>query len=439
MIYSHTITPRLHYITRFILGEITDIPFQITTDIKEYNDFIGAKINYSHQQIDHTEIWIKPAELLFEKDINEQTITCESKNGYKIFYSTGGDLGFDIFAASFYLISRYEEYLPHIEDMYGRYAHENSLAYREGFLHQPLVNIWLKDFRLLFAERFPLLPLRNPRFVFIPTYDIDMAWSYKHKGFIRNTGGLVKDLVKGNLRDVKDRLAVLANFKDDPYASFEWLHKLHEAYRLQPVYFFLMALDNGLYDKNINPGLPAMQLLIKRHAERYLLGIHPSWKSKDNKVCITAEKEILENIIHQKIIYSRQHYVRFHLPGTYRLLQEIKIKHDYSMGYGSINGFRASVASPYIWYDLEKEQQTNLLLHPFCFMDANAFYEQHLSPEDALNELRSFTQQLQQYGGSLITIWHNNFLGTDPLFKGWKEIYQQWITEIKGDVNPQTI
>ena len=109
------------------------------------------------------------------------------------------------------------------------------------------------------------------------------------------------------------------------------------------------------------------------------------------------------------------------------------------MGYGSINGFRASVASPYIWYDLEKEQQTNLLLHPFCFMDANAFYEQHLSPEDALNELRSFTQQLQQYGGTLITIWHNNFLGTDPKFKGWKEIYQQWITEMKRDVNPQTI
>ena len=439
MIYSHTITPRLLYITRFILGEITDIPFQITTDIKEYTDFIGAKINYSQQQIDQTEIWIKPAALLFETNIKEHIISCEIKNGYKIFYNTGGDLDFDIFAASFYLISRYEEYLPHIEDMYGRYAHENSLAYREGFLHQPLVNIWLKDFRLLFAERFPSLVLRNPRFAFIPTYDIDMAWSYKHKGFIRNTGGLVKDLVKGNLPGVKDRLAVLANLKDDPYASFEWLHKLHEAYRLQPVYFFLMALDNGLYDKNINPGLPAMQLLIKKHAERYLLGIHPSWKSNDDIKYVSAEKEILENIIQQKIIYSRQHYLRFRLPRTFRQLISAGIKHDYSMGYGSINGFRASVASPYVWYDLEKEQQTDLLLHPFCFMDANAFYEQKFSPTDALYELRSFTQQLQQYGGSLITIWHNNFLGTDPKFKGWKEIYQQWITEIKGDINPQTI
>ena len=102
------------------------------------------------------------------------------------------------------------------------------------------------------------------------------------------------------------------------------------------------------------------------------------------------------------------------------------------MGYRSINGFRASIASPYVWYDLEKEQPTDLLLHPFCFMDANAFYEQRLTSDNALNELRLFSKQIQQYGGTLITIWHNNFLGTDPSYKGWKEVYQQWISEIKN-------
>ena len=432
LIYSHTITPRLLYITRFILGEITDIPFQITRDISEYTGFTGAKINYSPQQIDQTEIWIKPAALLFETNIIEQEISCQIKNDYKTFYNTGGDLGFDLFAASFYLVTRYEEYLPYIEDMYGRFAHENSLAFREGFLHQPLVNIWMKEFRMLFAERFPSLQLRHPRFNFIPTYDIDMAWSYKHKGFIRNSGGLLKDVVKGNLSAVKDRLSVLANLKDDPYASFEWLHKMHEVNRLQPVYFFLMAKANGRYDKNIDPGLPAMQLLIQQQAERYLVGIHPSWQSSNDISCLNTEKEILESIIHQKIIYSRQHYLRFHLPHTFRQLMSVGIKHDYSMGYGSINGFRASIASPYVWYDLEKDQPTDLLLHPFCFMDANAFYEQRLTSDNALNELRLFSKQIQQYGGTLITIWHNNFLGTDPSYKGWKEVYQQWISEIKN-------
>ena len=60
---------------------------------------------------------------------------------------------------------------------------------------------------------------------------------------------------------------------------------------------------------------------------------------------------------------------------------------DYSMGYGSINGFRASVASSFYWYDLEKERQTNLRIHPFCFMDANSFYEQRQDPQQTFEEL----------------------------------------------------
>jgi hypothetical protein len=53
------------------------------------------------------------------------------------------------------------------------------------------------------------------------------------------------------------------------------------------------------------------------------------------------------------------------LPETFRHLLDTGIQEDFSMGYGSINGFRASVASPFYWYDLEKEQTTYLLLYPF--------------------------------------------------------------------------
>ncbi len=63
-----------------------------------------------------------------------KTIECFDINFHKAFFETSGDFPFDIFAASFYLLSRYEEYLPHEKDMYGRYAHTNSLAFREHFL-----------------------------------------------------------------------------------------------------------------------------------------------------------------------------------------------------------------------------------------------------------------------------------------------------------------
>jgi len=129
----------------------------------------------------------------------------------------------------------------------------------------------------------------------------------------------------------------------------------------------------------------------------------------------------------KRIHSSRQHFIRFTLPQTYRQLIELGIDSDFSMGYGSINGFRASVASPFYWYDLEREEQTQLLLYPFCFMEANSFYEQKLSAQQALEELKHYLEVVRSVNGTLITIWHNSFLGTAQQFKGWREVYEKFI------------
>lgn len=100
------------------------------------------------------------------------------------------------------------------------------------------------------------------------------------------------------------------------------------------------------------------------------------------------------------------------------------------MGYGSINGFRASVASLFYWYDLEKEETTYLLLYPFCYMEANSFHEQQQTPQQAFDEMRHYYARVKAVNGILITIWHNTFLGTDELFKGWRDVYAQFVREI---------
>ena len=99
------------------------------------------------------------------------------------------------------------------------------------------------------------------------------------------------------------------------------------------------------------------------------------------------------------------------------------------MGYGSINGFRASVASSFYWYDLEKEEATTLRLFPFCFMDANSFYEQKYTAQQAMEELLNYYRIIKKVNGLMITIWHNNFLGTDKLLAGWKEVYEVFLKE----------
>ena len=100
------------------------------------------------------------------------------------------------------------------------------------------------------------------------------------------------------------------------------------------------------------------------------------------------------------------------------------------MGYGSINGFRASVASPFYWYDLGKEQTTYLLLYPFCYMEANSFHEQKFTSEQALEEMRHYNNEVKKVNGTLITIWHNTFLGTEEKFKGWRECYKKFFDQV---------
>jgi hypothetical protein len=430
IIYANRITPRLQYVTDFIGQEITGQPFQLTTDEFFFNAFNGPKINYGYEPISSDELLIVNYPLLFENSIKKQNISCFKLNDFPAFFKSEGDYPFDIFSAVFYLLSRYEEYLPHKKDMYGRYAHENSLAFKEGFLNIPLVNTWIEDFKKALKKKFSTLSLQPSAFNFQPTYDIDEAFAFKNKELSKIGGGLARSLVKGEWAIVNKRLRVIRGKTNDPYDAYEWMDKLHERNNLKPLYFFHVATEKGKYDKNIPPSHPAMKQLIKQHAEKYSIGIHPSWASGDNENLLGNEIETLETATGKKITASRQHYIRFTFPHTFRRLIAAGITDDHSMGYGSINGFRASVASSFYWYDLKKEEQTNLLLHPFCFMEANSFFEQKYLPQRAYEEMMHYYNVVKAVNGTLITIWHNNFLGTYPTFRGWRDVYEALIRQV---------
>ncbi len=425
---SHT-TPRLQYIVEFISRELFDEAIVITSDKKKFTESKEPKLNYSDTEFSDAEFYIKPVSLLFEKDIKQQSIHCFELNYRKAFFQTQGDFHFDIFAACFYHLSRYEEYLPHEKDEYDRYAHINSLAYKENFLDQPLINIWLQELKQALVKKFPGIIFRRASFKFIPTYDIDVAYSYLHKGWKRNIGGLLKSVRINDWQAVKERISVWRKKRRDPYDAYEWLDSLHLYCRVKPYYFFLVSKEQKGYDKNISPASNAFQDLIQYHASGYKIGIHPSWQSGDDEALLKEEMEWLEYIADKKIIHSRQHYIRLSLPETYRRLINAGVEKDFSMGYGSINGFRASVASSFFWYDLEKEQQTQLQIFPFCFMDANSFYEQKLTAQQTMTELLSYYTAIKKVNGLMVTIWHNHFLGTDSKFKGWREVYEVFLKE----------
>jgi hypothetical protein len=426
LLYCHTITPRVKYIADFI-SQYFKHPFQVTANEQAYIATSGPRINYSHQRYSPEEIYIKPCPILSESEKRRFHIHTIEHKHYKAFFETDGDMRFDLFGAMFYLLSRYEEYLPHQKDMYGRFAHQSSVAYREEFLHLPLINIWLEDFRELCTQKFPDLQFTPARFEFEPTYDIDIAWCHKHKTFKENFGGIMQAILQGKWGTARKHIRVLKGKIEDPYDAYEWMDDLHERFDLHPIYFILVSAEKGRHDHNIDIHNPDFQRLVHSIATKNKVGLHPSWASSDHRNFLAREKMYLEKVTNQHIHISRQHYIRMFMPYTYQFLIENGITHEYSMGYGSINGFRASVAMPFYWYDLEREEKTNLLVHPFCFKDSNAYYEQNLSAQEALQELLQFYTTIKSVNGTMCTLWHNQFLGTADEFKGWRDTYENFI------------
>lgn len=431
LLYTDQITPRLQYITAFFSTALFTNGLELTTTKKRFCSYNGIKINYSAQAMADHELHIGNAGLLFEDGLKAQHIVCFNTNGYTAFFKTPGrDFSFDVFAAAFYLLSRYEEYLPHHTDAYGRYAHTNSLAFNNNFLHLPLVNIWLGDFKETLRRKFPALELRRKTFTFLPTYDIDIAYAYLHKGWWRNAGGLMRSVLKREWKNALERMAVLTGSRHDPFDAYAWMDALHRRFNIKPYYFFLVAQRQRGYDKNIPPSAIALQQLISARAAESPLGLHPSWQSGDDERLLHRELQLLESLTGKKINHSRQHYIRMTLPLTYRRLLQAGITEDYSMGYGSINGFRASVASAFYWYDLPRETATPLLIYPFCCMDANAYYQEKLTCNQALEELMRYYAAIKKVNGLMITIWHNQFLGTAPEFAGWREVYAKFVEKV---------
>lgn len=368
--------------------------------------------------------------LLFEHTIEQQEISIGNWHDLPVLFSKDGAdniMPFDIFAAIFYCISRYEEYLPFHPDKHQRFPATESVLYRNDLLERPIVDEWISEFGKLLEKMG--VKMKQKQFEFLPTYDIDIAWSYKNKGLQRTLGGYLKDVAANNFAAVQERTAVLSGNKNDPYFSFEWTDKLHERNSLNPLYFILAAAQNGPFDKHILPSNKNMRALIQALAARYKIGMHPSYNTNERSELFDQEQQLLAIISGQQINISRQHYIKFTLPETYRKLTGLGIECDYSMGYGTHLGFRAGTSRPFFWYDLKAEKQTNLQIYPFSFMDTTAHYELDLSADAAFDRLAQIKNRLEKVGGLLITVFHNFSLGTDKEWHGWPEAYADFIKQ----------
>lgn len=433
VIYSENISPRVAYVFDLVFKQEFQIEYSLTSDRNVFDAHQAAKINYSYAKKSETEFFIKSASLLFENSIEKKEIPVSEKFETKILFPNDEscDLGFDVFSAIFYMVSRYEEYLPFTPDAHGRYKASDCFAFRHRFLETPVVNIWLSILRKTLQKKFPELSLKSSSFKAILTYDIDVAFKFRGRSIERIIGAMGKDLLRWNWKNLIQRKLTLLHLRKDPWDVYDYLSETITKNKLDSIFFFLLA-DKSENDRNLSYKNPLMKSLVHKIKTFSEIGIHPSFNSSSFPEKIAIEKERLEEMSHRKITKSRQHFLKFNLPETYNSLLNSGITEDYSMGFPSTHGFRAGTCTPFYFYNLKEEKATKLKIFPVACMDATFIYYSKKSPEKSLIEILTLLKEVKKTGGTFISIWHNEHLGESKENKKWNSVHNQMIMQIKA-------
>ncbi|MEM9888340.1 MAG: hypothetical protein AAF849_20770, partial [Bacteroidota bacterium] len=202
LIYSSFRSERLFYITNILFHKLLGGQVELTTNLEYFQYAKVAKLNYSARKLETKAIWMIPHPLLQERKIVAQNIIVRYENSIPFFFNTAHetDVTSDLFAASFYLLTRYEEYLAYEADEHGRFPAHQSLAYKAGFLERPIVQEWAVYLSRKLQQLFPELEVNLPPYRFQPTFDIDVAWAYRHRIWQRQLGAIGRELLQVNFR-----------------------------------------------------------------------------------------------------------------------------------------------------------------------------------------------------------------------------------------------
>lgn len=427
LVYSEEITPRIEYIFKLIFVQILRVEVSFTTNPHEFLYCESPKINYSNKKFGD-EIFIKPHGLLSQNMLKKPDIKKVKYKNETLFFESSTDsiFPFDMFAASFYLVSRYEEYFETELDKFGRFPARNSILAELNLIKKPVVDIWAKCLANEIHEKYPQITFVKWRFKYISTIDVDNAWAYLNKGFWRTYGAQAKSLLKGNFAEFKSRIKVLNGKEKDPYHTYEYLDSVFTNNEEKLKFFFLLG-DYKKFDKNVSHENRGFQKLIQKISKEYEIGIHPSFAGFVHGCHgkIIREKERLEKIVEKKITKSRQHYLNLKFPKTYQNLIKAGITEDYTMGYPDQIGFRAGTCTPYYFYDLENETKTDLLIVPFQIMDGTLLHYLKLSPDEAFDEIEKIMHEVKEAGGTFVSIWHNETVNDLGEWKGFRKVFEQ--------------
>lgn len=425
LVYSPTDSPRLRYTCDFVFHRVLRTRYALVSDSTHKNGATPIHINYSTGEIPGA-LRIVPQGLLFEQGLQAFTPELQqAEGGLRLFGKN-----FDVFSAVFWCISRYEEWVNPERDKHGRFEAAQSLLYKNNLHLVPWVDRWIMELRDQLVLFFPGTALPQPIPRAISTLDIDNLYAYRYKGLVRLAGGAVRDLFAGRWTGVVERMQTLLNRRSDPFDVYEEVAELCSQSNI-PLFCFFLFRSGTAFDRTVDPRSGAFEPVFDRLKKKgAAIGLHPSYYTVDEPERLAREVKDFSTRVGDTLLMSRQHYLRFDVRTTPRLLESNGIAADFTMGFASAPGFRAATAYPFPYYNFDLERASRLIAVPFCAMDGAYFIYGATSPGDSLASMLDLWLQVQQTGGNFITVFHERTF-SNHLYPGFGTLYKKLLLHMK--------
>jgi len=168
LVYVPILTPRIKYIFNFIFNEVLKTEVGFSSNLSEFKSSALPKISYADQPVAN-EVFFKNSDLLLGHSITRPTIKTTAFGDMIVPFAVDRSaLPFDVFAASFYFVSRYEEYLPYEPDCNESFPPERSLQNKLKLLSIPVVDAWALILKNILLKHYPNLFFAKKTYSFVP-------------------------------------------------------------------------------------------------------------------------------------------------------------------------------------------------------------------------------------------------------------------------------
>lgn len=405
LIYCYKSSPRIEYTFNHIFKFILNEKFSITYSKSEFIDFKGYKFSYANTPISK-ELFFQSIGLLDEGGLENYEIKIFKWEDVKCFFKVGSKsvIPFDMFSAIFFLLSRYEEYMPHTGNKLGQFNHLQSIAYKEEFLEIPLVDIWIEKFKSVLENKIKLKckMVSNNQIKSIIISSIN-PYKYTNKYPFESFIIWFKNLIKLNLWEVIEHFFVFLRIRIDPWEIDNYVKKILLASKTKVLFFFSFSSES--FFKNETPKTNEyFKKFIKEISDNFEIGLLPSNDALKNFKAFELESLNISNLVHIKIVKVLFQEGLKKISQEYKNSLSLDNANDFSMGYIDAFGYRASTCSSFFFYDLSNEAKTNLLLTPFV---AHHKLIDKTSLSEVIGKIHKFKEIAKKYYGSFSVILSN--------------------------------